>query len=668
MAIVRWVRNNIQWIPTWGSVQGSELTLLNQRGNAIDIASLTIALLRASGIPARYMFGTVDADAALVQNWIGDAPSPQVALDLMQQGGIAARGVVSGGRITKIRMEHAWVQAYVNWAPGRGALQGGGSTEPATQYAGQLQHPNPNASLNAWIGIDTSYKQYIFSKPIDIAAAVSLDVNALKQAAASTVNTTEGFIAGLNEPAFQTELQRYAAQVNAYLDSRPNLTLGDLVKSREVVSDMKQLLAGTSPFPVLASQETSTLPASLRHSVTLKLFASALDRSQDSPAFTWGTSLPALGLKRLGVTHLPASAADQQALESAYTSGVTSLPTYLLSLKPTLQLDGVTAATAPAMGAGREQYWSITLTDPSGVNTRTSNSDNVVGDEIVFGVNGNGISPDAVMQRLVDGKPDTAAGNLEQGALHYWLEHDQFDQMIASRLGVLAQRMPSVAIVMAPLTVRYFFGVPRSASYKSRAIDAKQVMTAAAAQSLSQRRQFMLHAGVQGSTVEGSVLDQILNRPEETSVSTTQLLAISARQGLRIYSITQNNAASIVPRLGTSEAVKQDIQNATANGLIAYVPERDITHKGYTGTGYLLLNPDTGEGAYLIDGGRNGGSQPTCERGASKPPEAMISVSTILNWETAGPALVGLTVNGADTPEKKEALKALNNHRLKPVG
>ncbi len=659
VAIAQWVRNNIHWIPTWGSVQGAELTMLNERGNAIDIASLTIALLRASGIPARYMLGTIEIDAWRMQNWIGDAPSPQVALGLMQQGGIAAQGVLSGGKITKIRMEHAWVQAYVNWGASRGALQGGNSTEPEIDYAGLLQHPNPNASLNAWVGIDTSYKQYIFSKPLDFSAAIPpLDVASIQQTIASNINTAEGYINGFNESPVQLELKRYASQVNAYLETIPDLKLGDLVKFREVISDMKQLLSGHPPFPVLASQETAELPNGLRHGIIIKLFSTNFDRAQDNHAFIWESSLPALGIKRLGITHAPASAADEQTLEGIYRDGATSIPTYLLGMKPLLQIDGMAVASGPAMRAGNGQFWSITLTDPSGINTRTSLSDTTVGDEIVLGINGNGISGNAVAHQLINSHPDTAAGNLEQGALHYWMEHDAFDQMIADRLGILTQRMPSVAVVSAPLSVRWSFGVPRSGTYKSRTIDAIQVMLAAAAPTLESRRLFMLYAGIQGSTIEGSVFDQLFSRPEETSVSATQILAIAARAGLRIYSIIQENAGAVVPRLGSSEGVKQDIMNAVSHGMVAYIPERDITHGDYTGTGYLLLNPDTGEGAYLLDGGSNGGHQPDCAGGGAKPPAFDISASTILNWESLAPALLGFFIPGAGTELERQAQKS----------
>ncbi|TGN99815.1 hypothetical protein PN36_33305 [Candidatus Thiomargarita nelsonii] len=57
--IYNWVHDNIQFIPTYGSIQGSQMTLETKSGNAFDTASLLIALLRTSGIHARYAYGTV---------------------------------------------------------------------------------------------------------------------------------------------------------------------------------------------------------------------------------------------------------------------------------------------------------------------------------------------------------------------------------------------------------------------------------------------------------------------------------------------------------------------------------------------------------------------------------------------------------------------------------
>ncbi len=58
-AIFAFVRNEIGYESYRGSLRGSRGTLWSMAGNALDQASLLIALLRASGIPARYAQGTI---------------------------------------------------------------------------------------------------------------------------------------------------------------------------------------------------------------------------------------------------------------------------------------------------------------------------------------------------------------------------------------------------------------------------------------------------------------------------------------------------------------------------------------------------------------------------------------------------------------------------------
>lgn len=115
------------------------MTLANKRGNAFDTASLLIALYRASGIPARYVYGTVDAPISNAMNWVGGVSTPEATQDLLGQGGIPNAALVSGGKVNAIRMEHVWVQAYVDFSPSRGGR---------------------NKKPNHWTPMDPSFKQY----------------------------------------------------------------------------------------------------------------------------------------------------------------------------------------------------------------------------------------------------------------------------------------------------------------------------------------------------------------------------------------------------------------------------------------------------------------------------------------------------------------------------
>lgn len=56
-----------------------------------------------------------------------------------------------------------------------------------------------------------------------------------------------------------------------------------------------------------------------------------------------------------------------------------------------------------------------------------------------------------------------------------------------------------------------------------------------------------------------------------------------------------------------SQEAKQDITNAVNQGLIVTIHERQIKFNDWIGEGYILKNPNTGEAAYIISGGSNGG-------------------------------------------------------------
>ena len=86
--------------------------------------------LRAANIPARYQFGTIEVGTEQLQNWVGGATKAEAAQQIIGQGGIANRGLIEGGRFAKVRMEHVWVQAYVNWAPSRGNKNAGSALNP----------------------------------------------------------------------------------------------------------------------------------------------------------------------------------------------------------------------------------------------------------------------------------------------------------------------------------------------------------------------------------------------------------------------------------------------------------------------------------------------------------------------------------------------------------
>ena len=92
------------------------------------------------------------------------------------------------------------------------------------------------------------------------------------------------------------------------------------------------------------------------------------------------------------------------------------------------------------------------------------------------------------------------------------------------------------------------------------------------------------------------------------AVSAVKAIAIAQAQGQKIYTINQSNAATALPSLPVGGTVGQEIQSAVQAGKEVTVHEKPISAHGFTGYGYTITDPETGAGAYLIEGRGNGGN------------------------------------------------------------
>jgi len=89
-------------------------------------------------------------------------------------------------------------------------------------------------------------------------------------------------------------------------------------------------------------------------------------------------------------------------------------------------------------------------------------------------------------------------------------------------------------------------------------------------------------------------------------VSATQVLLEANAQQIPIYAITAENIDTVLPLLSVSQEVKTDIIN------------------GIHASGYIIQDSITGAGAYLLEGGLNGGALEGLSCDASKNPMAAL--------------------------------------------
>jgi hypothetical protein len=164
--------------------------------------------------------------------------------------------------------------------------------------------------------------------------------------------------------------------------------------------------------------------------------------------------------------------------------------------------------------------------------------------------------------------------------------------------------------MMASLTsdVDYLFSTPTSVEIIGVDVDVDRIISTVAPidGDQSKVKKFMILAGYNRSIFEHLDLEIPLNTP---AISAVKAIQLASDQGIPIHNIDITNIDTILPILNLSQEVITNIKNAVNQGKEVKVQERNITYKGWTGAGYIIIDPETGAGAYMISGGMAGALQ-----------------------------------------------------------
>lgn len=640
--IYQWVRNNIEFIPSYGSIQGSNLTLQNKRGNAFDTANLLIALYRAAGVPARYVYGTIEVPADKVMNWMGGVTKPEAAQSLLGQGGIPNVALVSGGVVRAIRMEHVWVEAHVDYHPSRAAI---------------------NRSPNAWVPMDASFKQYQFTQGMDIKANVLINrqtlLDQIKQG--GTINEAEGWVQNLNAANLQNQLAVYQDQVKGYINSQKlNATVGDVLGTQKIIEQNHRILLGSLPYKTVATGDKfQALPDRLKWRFKTNIYAGGWYGDSNSPYIEINQPTAKLAGKKITLSFLPATQADMDLINSyvpkPHADGTpiqpselpASLPGYLIKVKAEFRIDGqMVAQTVDQFTMGSEVRQSNQYFNPSKGRWEGGEDNDITAGEynaIAVDLQGIGVQQlrdhqaklDTIRSKLmlfqqnpsdttsIEGltKEELTGNLLHSGILAYFGRLDMDDKLVErSFTNVISYRLPSYGRFFSAVQTQYWFGLPRNVSFPGVVMDVDYLFQHAEAKEADDaiRASFVRQTGFSASAAEHAIPEALFrasslpaDHPSQPQgVSAVKALAVAAAQGQRIYMLNNNNEAlhnSILQQLQISQDVKSEIANALATGKEVTVHDKDINIGGWIGSGYLILDPDTGAGAYKIAGGANGG-------------------------------------------------------------
>ena len=112
---------------------------------------------------------------------------------------------------------------------------------------------------------------------------------------------------------------------------------------------------------------------------------------------------------------------------------------------------------------------------------------------------------------------------------------------------------------------------------------------------------------MRNSAYEHQIPEQLFSTETEPAegVSTAKALAIAMAQGQHIYTLTGENASQL-NNITIDDGARAEIQQALVQGLEVTVHQAPITVNGWEGSGYAILDPEYGVGAYKISGGGSG--------------------------------------------------------------
>lgn len=619
LKIYEWVRNNIEYIPTYGGIQGADQCLKTKQGNDIDTASLLIALLRASGIHARYSYGTIEVPIDKAMSWVGGMTDPLATIDLLSSAGIPVKPIISAGVIQKLQLEHAWVEAWIDYIPSRGARHKAGQGD-------------------TWIPLDASFKQHSTTSGINLSTAVPFDtqtfVNQLTGSA--TINESDNSATNVKcatvnqyQSTFRTVLQNYLASV------QKNATVSDIVSSSKLAEQTFPYLLGTLPYETLVKAGSYTeVPSSLRHTVTFELVNNDTNSANYSQtSLTVNMSLSRLVGKRVTLSYAPASPVDEAVITAYAPRGhadgtpitlneyPSTLPAYLVQLKGELRVDGAVVASGLDINLSGYEQLSVRMNSsgfPSGSQELIIKAGEYVG--IAFGsgavslqhLQDSKAALEETKTRLKTGKTtgltkdDILGSFLHASALASLAEIDHLNNLRAQVMGIAAVRRPSSSAVTLMLSTNYFFGIPRSISVAGPSNAEMGYRMAIASKDGSRDRvsQYQLVSGLDASAIPAALQEYILSTTQYpvTSVSAVKAMKTASEQGTPLYRVTSTNSAATIAKLQLFDEVKQSITDDAGAGLTTITPQRNVAINTWSGVGYQALDPSSGNNYINFNG------------------------------------------------------------------
>lgn len=198
LEIYNYVHMFVDYVPYYGSTKGANLTYADKNGNDFDQASLMIALLRASGYAAQYVYGTMTISDVQAANWlnawcIGDIDS------VLSDGGIPHTVSEANNTVT---LNRVWVKVTID---------------------------------NADYVFDPAFKKYMYYEKMDVGQAIGYVRSDFMTSATAGATVGSDYAQNINEANVRSKLTQYTTNLVSHIrNNNPNKSVIELFGGREI--------------------------------------------------------------------------------------------------------------------------------------------------------------------------------------------------------------------------------------------------------------------------------------------------------------------------------------------------------------------------------------------------------------------------------------------------
>lgn len=629
-AMYEFVRNECDFQPYYGSQKGSVETLHQRAGNDYDLASLLIALLRASNVPARYAEGVVEMPIARATSWLG-VDSVDVAASILYTNGMEGVTVV-GPSDTTCCVGHgtpgcdtpaveacvcaqdpyccdtAWDSQCASEVEifGCGSCVGDIEAVRARRIWVEAWAARGHGSP-AWVPLDPAFAQTTVDGGLDVPEEMGLDAQAFID------NYWDPTEPEVELPRPVTPLELLKQDLQNYLDANhPGMTIADAMRTHELASEQLGVLPASLPYKVRSREAPySEIPAARRYQIRFHLHndgTTLIDHTLD---------LPTIAGKRVTIDFVGATSADQSIIDSY--GGIYQTPPSLVNLKPVLRLDGQDVSVgASGVGMGRTHDSDIHFLAPTNASGLPQNVVPAICNTIVTGASqAIGFAVQGVPERLLLSPPEDDTEGLASlrfdTAMDYLSIVERGDRELGRIMHTFVTTDVADAIVENVVNVTYdIFGVPQTFVWKGLRVDAdRSVLGIWPVDHMDEPDQepkdFMIISGAEGSLHESLTYEKSYG---QDSVSTVKILEQARANDVTVY---KRWSTLPLPANTLSASDRLSIENAIRAGHVVTFPADPLTVGGtttgqWTGAGWIDMDPADGAAGYIISGRSNGGA------------------------------------------------------------